>query len=381
MRVMMISGLTPVWTPPLREAAQTSRERGNMTRMGASAHLSLLGGTGPIEDNRGAAAFVSVPNRRSVLPEKARELQQAKPMSTPALVQSPPLSSRSLEVLDRALAAFNASRFLPSLPQDNWSEAVENERYMLHLEGETVERERKRVGDRARSAPRDPDAFVKWFEALQENGPGQGDPLFPWLAHSAPREAMIWFLEQEVAGEAGFEDLVALTQVKLPAQAKLELARNYWDEMGQGHATGMHGPMLSRLADDLKLRSGTNHVVWESLALGNLMVALAANRRYTYHSIGALGAIELTAPGRSACVNAGLKRLGISGASRQYFALHATLDVKHSEAWNREVLRPLVSDNPEVATAIAEGALMRLEAGARCFERYRKVLRLTERQS
>jgi hypothetical protein len=299
-------------------------------------------------------------------------------MSSTALIPPPPVSSRSFEVLERALAAFNAGRFRPSLPEENWAQAVENERYMLHVEGERVERERQRVAERARAAPRDPDAFVAWFEGLKEDGPGQGDPLFPWLAHAAPREAMIWFLEQEVAGEAGFEDLVALTQVKLPARPKLELARNYWDEMGQGHASGMHGPMLGRLADDLQLRRGSTHVVWESLALGNLMVALAANRRYTYHSIGALGVIELTAPGRSACVNAGLKRLGISGASRQYFALHATLDVKHSEAWNREVLRPLVSEEPDVAIGIAEGALLRLEAGARCFERYRKVLGLTE---
>ena len=106
------------------------------------------------------------------------------------------------------------------------------------------------------------------------------------------------------------------------------------------------------------------------------MIALAMNRRYTYHSIGALGVIELTAPGRAAYVNAGLKRLGVDGAARRYFALHATLDVKHSEAWNREALRPLVAAKPEVAVAIAEGALMRLTAGARCFERYRRELGL-----
>ena len=49
---------------------------------------------------------------------------------------------------------------------------------------------------------------------------------------------------QEAAGEAGFDDLVAMTQVKLPTRAKLELARNYWDEMGRGNPKGMHGPML-----------------------------------------------------------------------------------------------------------------------------------------
>jgi hypothetical protein len=73
-------------------------------------------------------------------------------------------------------------------------------------------------------------------------------------------------------------------------------------------------------------------------------------------------------------VNDGLKRLGVAGDVRRYFALHATLDVRHSETWNRDVLRPLVASNPRVARPIAEGAWMRLTAGARCFERYRREL-------
>ena len=80
------------------------------------------------------------------------------------------------------------------------------------------------------------------------NGPGQNDPLFPWLERLASFEEMKWFLEQEVSGEAGFDDLVALTQIKMPQTPKLEMARNYWDEMGRGNAQGMHGPMLTRLA-------------------------------------------------------------------------------------------------------------------------------------
>ena len=124
----------------------------------------------------------------------------------------------------------------------------------------------------------------------------------------------------------------------------------------------------------LDIRVG--EAVWQSLALGNLMIALAANRRYAYQSIGALGVIELTAPGRAEKVNAGLKRLGVAGEARRYFALHATLDVKHSAAWNREVLEPLVAARPDVAPAIAEGALLRLTAGERCFDRYRHELGL-----
>jgi hypothetical protein len=114
--------------------------------------------------------------------------------------------------------------------------------------------------------------------------------------------------------------------------------------------------------------------VWESLAVGNLMMALAVNRSYAFHAIGALGAIELTAPTRAVHVARGLKRLGVARAARHYFALHSTLDLQHSESWKREVLAPLVAEMPAVATAIAEGALLRLAAGARCFARYRTHL-------
>jgi heme oxygenase-like protein len=276
--------------------------------------------------------------------------------------------------LHGALMRFARERLEPRLP-DQGGDSDDAPRLQA-LEARFVEEERAAAQPLARDAPRDADAFVRWFEELREIGPGQGDPLFPWLARSATLQEMKWFLAQEVAGEAGFDDLLALTQIKMPVQAKLELARNYWDEMGRGRATAMHGPLLSDLARAMDVRADPEKTVWESLALANLMVALALDRRYAYHSIGALGAIELTAPGRVAQVDRGLARLGIPRAARRYFTLHATLDLKHSEAWNREVLRPLVEREPRAAQAIAEGALMRLRAGARCFERYREELGL-----
>lgn len=277
----------------------------------------------------------------------------------------------SWEALHHTLHEFNRGRLSPAMAQVGWEAALSDEHQLRVLEGRYVEAERAHVGARVAQVPTQPDAFVRWFEALRETGPGQGDRLFPWLAQQASADEMKWFLTQEVAGEAGFEDLVAMTQVKLPTAAKLELARNYWDEMGQGHPNGMHGPMLDLLVRELDLPRASE-VVWESVALGNLMIALAANRRYAFHSLGALGVIELTAPGRAAMVNDGLKRLGVGGAARRYFALHATLDVKHSASWNREVLRSVVADRPEAAACIAEGALLRLKAGARCFVRYRR---------
>ena len=276
-------------------------------------------------------------------------------------------------LMHTTLAASHASRFNPRLDANDWERDQQREFAIRRLERDFVEAERRAVAASLKRVPSEARAFVSWFQELEHNGPGQDDPLFPWLAESANIDQMRWFLNQELAGEAGFDDLVAMTQVKLPARAKLEMARNYWDEMGQGHEGGMHGPMLGRLAQALRL-TDQGDTVWEALALGNLMVAFASARHYAFQSIGALGVIELTAPGRSALVNAGLKRLGIGGEARRYYALHATLDVRHSAAWNREVLEPLVAGNPAAALRIAEGALLRLRAGERCFARYRRAL-------
>jgi hypothetical protein len=276
--------------------------------------------------------------------------------------------------VQRRLACWNRTRLSPQFPGGEWQRQLETDHNMLLLEGEFVEHLRAQVVAEAAKAPTEAKAFIEWFESLKEWGPGQGDPLFPWLADHASRDQLRWFFEQEAAGEAGFDDLVAMTQVKLPVRPKLELARNYWDEMGRGNMKGMHGPMLDALVETMEVDPRIETTVWQSLALANAMTAMASTRRYAWHSVGALGVIELTAPWRSAMVAKGLRRIGLSDRERRYFDLHAVLDVKHSEEWNKEALEPLVSEDPRRATAIAEGALMRLTCGRRCFERYRAEL-------
>jgi len=242
---------------------------------------------------------------------------------------------------------------------------------MLRLEEAVLRSQRDAVAALLARVPLEADRFLVWFEGLKQTGPGQNDPLFPWLAEHASERQLRWFLEQEVAGEAGFEDLLAMTQVKMPRRAKLEMARNFWDEMGRGREEGMHGPMLEQLSQALGLDAQIDTTVAESLALGNTMVALAFNRRYAFHSIGALGAIELTAPTRACYVAQALSRTGVARRDRHYFELHAVIDQAHSRAWNVEVIASLVGEDPSRISAIAEGALLRLWCGSRCFDRYR----------
>ncbi len=266
--------------------------------------------------------------------------------------------------LQTILSAFNRHRLLPTLPDDSWHFVVAQEQRMRILEGEFLEAERRLCRRRARAVPTEAEEFLRWFAGLREDGPGQNDPLFPWLAGEAKHEELRWLIHQELAGDVGFEDLLALSQIKMPRRAKLELARKCWDEVGD--ESGVFGPMLSRIAAELSVDESDTPVVWEVMAVANLMVGLAINRRYAYQSIGALAAIELTYPTRALYVQRALKRLGVQ------------LKARHCEAtsWNAEVMQPLVSENPAAAVALAEGALMRLEAERRCFERYRRELRI-----
>ena len=271
--------------------------------------------------------------------------------------------------LHRSLAHSNVARLAMGQPSDSWEMELEHELAYKIDEGRYLEKLRAQVAPMVRSYA-DTNDFISWFEALVDSGPGQNHPLFDWLAHEATLPQMRWFLTQEAAGEAGFDDLIAYTQVKLPAQAKLECARNYWDEMGRGKQGAMHGKMLERMVLELDLQPQIDTTVWESLALANTMLGLATTRRYVYHSIGALGVIELTAPQRVKKISLGMQRLGMNGRTRAYFDLHATLDISHAQAWIAEIVKPLVEADPNCAKYIAEGALMRLVCGERCFNRY-----------
>lgn len=281
------------------------------------------------------------------------------------------------DLFQRSLSHWNRDRLAPAFPGAGAAGRIDRDARMMRLELGFLEELRSEVADEAAAAPVDPDGFVAWLEGLERTGPGQHDRLFDWLEGEASVDDLKVYLTQEAAGEAGFDDLVALTQVRLPDRPKMELARNYWDEMGRGNPKGMHGPMLHYVVEALDLTPSIDTTCWESLALANAMTAMATNRSYAWHSVGALGAIELTAPARSAAVSRSMRRLGYDAKLRRYFDLHAVLDIKHSEEWNKEAIRPALEDKaegPARARAMAEGALMRLKCGERCFERYREML-------
>ena len=216
---------------------------------------------------------------------------------------------------------------MPAFPTAAWRDDVEEYARVTRAEGEYIEAVRREVSPLLANVPTGVDDFIDWFEELKRTGPGQGDQLFPWLARNASREDMLWFLTQEVAGEAGFDDLLAMTQVKMPVTAKLrwlETIGTKWAEAGKRPCMARS---WRRLANYLEIDAKPEHVIPESLALGNAMLALARSRRYCFQSIGALGVIEMTAPTRACFVDAGLKRLRIP--TKKATLLHSACCSRH----------------------------------------------------
>lgn len=279
-----------------------------------------------------------------------------------------------LEPLHRRLADFNRLRLSPRLETSDWRGSLRAEMELRVGEGQFVETERQQVSAAARAAPDQPRDFIDWFDSLRERSAEQSYGFYQWLAEAASRDDLSWVLAQEVASGEPPEDLFALTQLGLPWRAKLEIARCYWDEMGQGQATAMRSRVIEGVARELHV-DATHPPAWEALARGNLMFALAGNRHYGFQSVGALGALELSSAGPAKFMSIALKRLGFSIEAVAYFTSRGKLGVLRSHAWTYDVILPLIAQDARIAIAVAEGALMRLAAEARCLDRYQRELR------
>src|SRR5262249_15281414 len=132
---------------------------------------------------------------------------------------------------------------------------------------------------------------------------------------------------------------------------------------------------LARFARVLGVDAEAN-VAWESLAVSNLSVAFALNRRYAWQAVGALGAVSLLAPLRAERVRGVARRPGLGPVEAGRSG-----EREETSAWIHEVLAPLVEGDADRAPLLAEGALLRLRAAARCARRDRSELGLSEQDS
>ena len=183
---------------------------------------------------------------------------------------------------------------------------------------------------------------------------------YRWLAKAASYDEMVAFLALEGGPDGGFDDLVAACQVGLSGSAKLELGKNYWDEMGQGDPDGVHTVLHQRMAAALGLPHLTRDqqplAALERAALGGL---LATNRWLQPEMVGALGLLELQAGPRCRLVLQAFDRLGVPQAAYPFYVEHAEVDPVHGKDWLDKAVVPLVDAHPSWGPRIIKGAWWR----------------------
>lgn len=185
-------------------------------------------------------------------------------------------------------------------------------------------------------------------------------PLYRWLAAEASLDQLRSYLALEGGPDGGFDDLVALCQVGLGGRAKVELGRNYWDEMGRGDLPAVHAELHHAMARALELEPPRREdLPVEALERSVLGPLLATNRVLQPEMVGALGFIELQAGPRSREVAKGLRRVGADAAALPFYDEHATADPRHGKDWLDEVVGPLAAAHPSWAPRIVRGARWR----------------------
>ena len=217
--------------------------------------------------------------------------------------------------------------------------------------------------------PSDPKEFARWYQRAAFTHPLYEHDLYTFLASDATRPQLEWFLKMECAGEAAFDDLVALAQVGTRGEVKMEMASNYWDEMGRGKSQAVHTHLFHQLIDDLEVTAPeAGELPWEVLSGVNLMIWSCIHRRNAFRAQGVLGAVELLAPQRCTRVVHGATRLGIRKKTVVYYGAHAIIDIGHAEGWLAHVIEAQVREFPDARLGIAEGLVARADASLDYFD-------------
>ena len=193
--------------------------------------------------------------------------------------------------------------------------------------------------------------------------------VYRWLANDASREELVHFLAVEGGPDSGFDDLVAVCQIGLFGSPKMEMAQNYWDEMGNGALSGVHTTLHAQMTEAIGMprlpRSELPVEALERTALGGL---LATNRWLQPEMVGALGMIELQAGPRCRLVVKGFDRVGIPRAAYPFYEVHAEVDPRHGKDWLDKVITPLVTEQPQWRARMVRGAWWRVTTNASLFD-------------
>lgn len=182
-------------------------------------------------------------------------------------------------------------------------------------------------------------------------------------SHHLRREGALWQLREYVAQRSLYHLKEADPQTfvipRLHGQAKAALVTVQHDEYGAGQARRMHSLLFATMMSELGLSDAYGAYLdtapAEALAEVNFMSLCGLHRSLRAALIGQFASIELTSsPGADRLVKA-MRRFGCSSEAIHFYAEHVEADAVHEQLVRREVLDPMLTAEPELATDVIFG--------------------------
>ncbi len=263
------------------------------------------------------------------------------------------------------LYGLHLSRPHPGLTDNQYS--IEMLRARRAIEASWMEWELGQVGPIPTNV--EPEAIGDAIKFLWKNHSGYNHAVFDFMKTDASRPQIIKYFTTDYALNMRFYDLIVLSLVGIDEDVRMEVAHNFWDEMGQGNPARTHVRLYRDLLEYLQIEDSPEQFVdalgWEGLSGYNLLLYFAFNRREYFRSIGALAITELSDPEQYAKLLSGCRRVGIGNdqpSILDYYSEHVEVDALHGDGWIDNVIVPVLRRYPGEARSVLEGAAMRLNS-------------------
>ena len=150
-----------------------------------------------------------------------------------------------------------------------------------------------------------------------------------------------------------------LVVARLDGPAKAGLVRVEHDEYGAGRPEDMHSElyacMMRELGLDAEYGRHIDSVSGAVLAEVNLMTLCGLRRELRGASVGQFAVIELTSSPGSARLVRAARRLGCGPATEHFYAEHVEADAVHEQVLRRDVIAPLVEQEPAMRADLVFG--------------------------